>query len=149
MFVQGEGSLHPARNGKEATACWLYFVLCRWGGRALLIPGDRGREILWGCRSAEQTHEHKLQRSLEKEAPGGGSFGFLCSVTLAFLPSQTPICDQHSYRRGFGIVIVHGKLLPVPNIKRMSGFKNIMLLPFSIFFYFVYLKILIKSSSRY
>lgn len=111
----------------QGSYCWLYFVLCQWGGRALLIPGDREREELWHCASAKQTRKHGLQRSLGKEAPGGGSFGFLCSVTLALLRS---VCDQHSCKTGFGIAIVHCKLLLMQSIKRMSGFKNTMLLHF-------------------
>lgn len=68
--------------------CYLDFVLCQWGGRALLLPEDRA-----GKRSGTEDPQSKsmcIERSLEKEIPGGGHFRFLCSVTLVFLPCSEP-----------------------------------------------------------
>lgn len=88
MLVQGEGNKHPARNGKEL----LLFGFCSVSvGRESFAP-SRGQDRT-GKRSGTEDPQSKsmcIERSLEKEIPGGGHFRFLCSVTLVFLPCSEP-----------------------------------------------------------
>lgn len=72
MFAQGEGNQHPARNGKQATASWGLFSLGGEGG----LCSSRGM----GGRALALS----IPRSVEKEVPGGGCFGFLFFCDIGF-----------------------------------------------------------------